>query len=78
MPLGFVSHLKNSLPIASPGASQPETFPKTAIYCHLLPFWSRKTAKPVATVSFRPWARGHAGKPGLQAQNRERGREEPR
>jgi hypothetical protein len=32
--------------------------------CHLLPFWSRKTAKPVATVSFRPWARRHPGKPG--------------
>jgi hypothetical protein len=30
-----------------------ETFPKTAIYCHLLAFWSRKTAKSVLTVSIR-------------------------
>jgi hypothetical protein len=76
--LGFGSHLKNSLSIASRGARQPETFPKTAIHCHLLPFWSRKTAKPDATVSFPPWPRGHAGKPGPRAMNRERGREEPR
>jgi hypothetical protein len=33
------------------GEKPLETFPKTATYCHLLPFWSRKTAKSVATVS---------------------------
>jgi hypothetical protein len=49
---GFVSHLKNSSSIASRGASRPETFPKPAIYCHLLPFWSRKTATAVSTVEF--------------------------
>ena len=76
--LGFVSHLKNSLSIASCGARRPETFPKTAIYCHLLPFWSRKTATPVSTVSFLPCPRGHAGQPGPRAENRERGQEEPR
>ena len=32
-----------------------EPFPKTAIYCHLLPFWSRKTATPVRTVSSWFW-----------------------
>jgi hypothetical protein len=36
--LGLVGRLQNSLPIASLGARLPETFPKTAIYCHLLPF----------------------------------------
>ena len=29
-----------------------EPFPKTATYCHLLPFWSRKTATSVSTVPF--------------------------
>ena len=34
-----------------PGRDGSETLPKTATYCHLLPFWSRKTATPIATVS---------------------------
>jgi hypothetical protein len=42
---------KKSPAIASRGARRPETFPKAATYCHLLPFWSRKTAKSVSTVS---------------------------
>jgi hypothetical protein len=29
-----------------------EPFPKTATYCHLLAFWSRKTATTVSTVPF--------------------------
>jgi hypothetical protein len=29
------------------GRQALEPFPKTAIYCHLLPFWSRKTATTV-------------------------------
>jgi hypothetical protein len=49
--LGFVSHLENSLSIASHGARRLETFPKTATCCHLLPFCRRKTARPVVTVS---------------------------
>ena len=57
--------VKNSLSIASRRARRPETFPKTAIYCHLLPFWSRKTATPVATVSFVLAPRGHAGRPDI-------------
>ncbi len=28
------------------------TFPKTAIYCHPLPFWSGKIATPVSIVPF--------------------------
>jgi hypothetical protein len=50
--LGFASHRKNSLSFASRGARQPEPFPKTATYCHLLPFCSRKTASFVSTVPF--------------------------
>ena len=53
--LGLDGRLKNSLSIPSRGRDGPETFPKTATYCHLLPFWTRKTATPVATVSFVPW-----------------------
>ena len=34
------------------GATGWETFPKTAIYCHLLPFSRRKTATTVTTVLF--------------------------
>ena len=34
------------------GARQPGTFPKTAIYCHLLPFGRRKTATSVSTIHF--------------------------
>ncbi len=61
MSLRFVSHLKKSLSIASRGARQSETFPKTAIYCHLLPFWSRKVAGPDTTVSSPTWPRWRAG-----------------
>ena len=53
------------------GAWQPETFPKTATYCHLLPFWSLKTAKSVAFLSV-PLALGRTGKPEIRAWNRER------
>ena len=53
--LGFVSHLKNSSSNASRGREGPEPFPKTATYCHLLPFSSRKIATPVATVPFLPY-----------------------
>ena len=45
-----VCPLTNSFSITSHGARRPETFPKTAIHCHLLPFSSRKTAKPDAAV----------------------------
>jgi hypothetical protein len=46
---------KNSLSIASRGgARRPETFPKTATYCHLLPFWSRKTVTTVS-IHFLPF-----------------------
>ena len=48
---GIVSHPKNSLSIASRGRDGWETFPKPATYCHLLPFWSRKTVRSVSTVS---------------------------
>ena len=59
-PIGqCVCHLKNSLSIASRGARRPETFPKTAIYCHLLPFCSRKTAMPVRIVSILSLVTGH-------------------
>jgi hypothetical protein len=111
-----VSYLKNSLSIASREATRTETFPKTAIDCHLLPFSRRKTATPVVTVSsltcpsrpcrpachqslvigprslfvreavvLSPWSSvlglhslRIAGHPGPRAENRERGREEPR
>jgi hypothetical protein len=46
---GFVNHLKNSLSIASRGARRPETFPKTAIYCHYV------AAKPL-----RPFQPSHS------------------
>ena len=59
--------------IASRGCRRPEPFPKTAIYCHLLPFWSRKTATPDATVPFASSFRVRAGQPGTRAENRERG-----
>ena len=50
--LGFVSHLMRICCRSHrAGRDGSETFPKTAIYCHLLPFWSRKTAKSVSTVS---------------------------
>jgi hypothetical protein len=45
-----VRHLNNSLWIALREARRPETFPKTAIYCHLLPFCSGRNATPVAIV----------------------------
>jgi restriction endonuclease Mrr len=41
-----VSYLKNSLSITSRGARWPETFPKTAICCHLLPFVAAKPLRP--------------------------------
>ena len=37
-----------------------ETFPKTATYCHLLPFWSRKTATSVSAVAFLTCPLRHA------------------
>ena len=49
---GFVSHLKNSLSIASRGARRLRALPKN---CHLLPsaaICSRKTASTVSTVPF--------------------------
>ena len=49
---GVVSHLKNALSIESRGARKPETFPKAATYCHLLPFCNRKIGTPVRTISF--------------------------
>ena len=76
--LGFVSHLKNSLSIALRGARRLGALPKT---CHLLPstaICSRKTATPVSTVPFLSAPRGRAGQPWPRAENRERGREEPR
>ena len=72
-----MSDLKNSFSIASGGARRPETFPKTAIYCHLLPFSRRKTVMAALTVLFI-YHQGHAGQPGSRAEYRERGREEPR
>ena len=36
-----------------------ETFPKAATYCHLLPYWSRKTATSVSAVAFRTCLPGH-------------------
>ncbi len=47
-----VWHLNNSSSIRSRGARPAETLPKTAIYCHLLPFCSLKTATAVSTDSF--------------------------
>ena len=76
--LGFVSHPKNSLSFASAGRQGSETFPKTATYCHLLPFCHRKTHTPVRTVSFVRCPLRGAGQPGPRAENRERGGEEPR
>ena len=48
--LRCVSHLKNSLSYVSREATRIEPFPKTAIYCHLLPFCSRKTDTLVSIV----------------------------
>ena len=74
MTLGYFSHLNNSLSIASRGARQPETFPKTAIYCHLLPFAATKPLQPLESVAIedRPASLG----PG--AQSGEWGEEWPR
>ena len=57
------------------GRDVSRTFPKTAIYCHLLPFCRRKTATIDSTVliHFLPLESG-AGRPGPGAVNRERGR----
>jgi hypothetical protein len=78
VPLGFASAPKNSLSTASRWARQPETFPKTAIHCHVLPFCSRKIALPVAVVLFLLATRGHAGQPGPRAEKRERGQDRGR
>jgi hypothetical protein len=75
---GVVSRLENSLPIASGGREVLGTFPKTAIYCHLLPFWSGKIATSVSIVSFPSLPLEGCRPAGAQADNRERGREEPR
>ena len=50
--LGFVGHIKHSLSIASRGAIWLAAFPKTARYCHLVPFWNRRTATLVTTVLY--------------------------
>jgi hypothetical protein len=60
--VGFAGRLKNPLSIASRAARRPETFPKPAIYCHLLPFSRRKTATLLVTVLFVT-PQGHAGQP---------------
>jgi hypothetical protein len=73
--LGFASHLKNSLSIASRGARQSETFPKTAIYCH---FGAAKPLSPMQPFHSRLPLEGMSASPGPRAENRERGREEPR
>ena len=72
VPSAYFGRLKSSLSTQPRGAWQPETFPKTATYCHLLPFWSLKTAKSVAFLSV-PLALGRrTGKPEIRAWNRER------
>ena len=76
---GFVSHLKNSLSIASRGARRMGDLPKN---CHLLP--STAILEPQnCYLRFNRFnsflaPRGRAGQPGPRAENRERGREEPR
>ena len=59
--LGFDSHLKNSLSIASRGARMLRAFPKN---CHLLPFCGRKTATPISTVPFHFLPEGVPASPG--------------
>jgi hypothetical protein len=68
--LGFVSHLKNLLSIASRGARRPETFPKTATYSH---FGAAKPLSPFQPLHALLALRGRAGQPGPLAENRERG-----
>ena len=74
MTLGVVSHLNNSFPIASGGARRPETFSKTAIYCHLLPFRRRKT---VASVAFVAYSSADADPRRPRAENCEQSHEDP-
>jgi hypothetical protein len=77
--LGFVSHLKNLLSIASRGAKRLGDLPKN---CHPLP--STGILEPQNRYDrlnrFNSFLalRGRAGQPGPRAENRERGREEPR
>jgi hypothetical protein len=55
-----------------------ETFPKPATYCHLLPFWSRKTARSVSTVAI-PFLHFDRRRPSCpKAENGERRHAEPR
>ena len=76
---GIVSHLRNSSSIASRGARRLGDLPKN---CHLLP--STAILEPQdRLVRFNRFnsflaLRGRAGQPGPRAENRERGREEPR
>jgi hypothetical protein len=51
---------------------------KPAIYCHLPPFSSAKPLLPFQPFHSFLAPRGYAGQPGPRAENRERGREEPR
>ena len=49
-----MTHLRNSLSIASAGRGGSETFPKPATYCHPPPFRRRKTARYVSISSIVP------------------------
>jgi hypothetical protein len=76
---GVVSRFENSLSIAS-GAGEKswgpsQNLPSTAIYCH---FGAAKPLSPFQLFHSLLAPRGHAGQPGPRAENRERGREEPR
>jgi hypothetical protein len=77
--LGFVSHLKHPLSAASRAARRLGDLPKN---CHLLP--STAILEPQNRYArFNRFnlflaPRGRAGQSGPRAENRERGREEPR
>jgi hypothetical protein len=60
------------------GRQALEPFPKTAIYCHLLPFCAAKSLRLLQSYISLLAPRGRAGQPGPRAENRERGRQEPR